>query len=127
MRTHTLASAAHTDVEPLSPLRRGADADDPWFKDLDEVKVVSYQGSPSSTSEGVLQAFSKAQQYAESSEGRTTVTMLIDEVGLAEISPFNPLKVLHSLLENSDFDKGLDVAVVCISNWCLVRKSKRTE
>lgn len=39
--------------------------------------------------------------------------VIIDEIGLAEISPHNPLKVLHSLLE---FPK---VAVVGISNWAL--------
>ena len=39
--------------------------------------------------------------------------VLIDEIGLAEISPHNPLKVLHSLLEPPE------VAVVGISNWSL--------
>ena len=39
--------------------------------------------------------------------------MTIDEIGLAEISPNNPLKVLHSLLEPPK------VAVVGISNWAL--------
>ena len=39
--------------------------------------------------------------------------MSIDEIGLAEISPNNPLKVLHSLLEPPL------VAVVGISNWAL--------
>ena len=37
----------------------------------------------------------------------------IDEIGLAEISPYNPLKVLHGLLE---YPK---VAFVGISNWTL--------
>lgn len=66
------------------------------------------------------------------------------QVGLAEVSPANPLKVLHALLERSDFvgiagtggahdgsgtggggsDStggmgGGDVAVVGISNWSL--------
>jgi E3 ubiquitin-protein ligase RNF213 len=83
------------------------------------VQVVSYQGSPSSTSEGVLQTFQTAKSYAESADARTTTVVLIDEVGLAEISPFNPLKVLHSLLEASDFEAESEVAVVAISNWTL--------
>lgn len=39
--------------------------------------------------------------------------MNIDEIGLAEISPHNPLKVLHETLEKED------IAVACISNWPL--------
>ena len=37
----------------------------------------------------------------------------MEEIGLADISPYNPLKVLHSTLENPR------VAVACISNWPL--------
>ena len=39
--------------------------------------------------------------------------MIIDEIGLAELSPYNPLKVLHSYLER------FEVAFVGISNWAL--------
>jgi E3 ubiquitin-protein ligase RNF213 len=41
------------------------------------------------------------------------VLVILEEVGLAEISPHNPLKVLHELLEPPQ------VAVVGISNWQL--------
>ena len=44
--------------------------------------------------------------------------VLLDEVGLAENSPNNPLKVLHSILEPGK-GKLPDVAVVGISNWAL--------
>jgi hypothetical protein len=44
--------------------------------------------------------------------------VLLDEVGLAEISPYNPLKVLHAKLETEN-DELLDIAVVGISNWSL--------
>ena len=39
--------------------------------------------------------------------------MVFDEIGLAEKSPHNPLKVMHSLLEPPE------VATVGISNWSL--------
>lgn len=97
---------------------RGRDSKDNFFKLLNEIKIVSYQGSVSSTSEGVLLAFSKAKSYADASDN-TTVVVLIDEVGLAEMSPANPLKVLHALLEYSDFKQAQGVAVVGISNWSL--------
>ncbi len=55
--------------------------------------------------------------------------MLLDEVGLAEVSKYNPLKVLHNLLEPGCYLNVLtwlgngkdtpDVAVVGISNWAL--------
>jgi len=41
------------------------------------------------------------------------VVVVMDEIGLAEISPHNPLKVLHSLLEPPR------VATVGLSNWSL--------
>jgi hypothetical protein len=40
-------------------------------------------------------------------------------VGLAETSPYNPLKVLHSLLEPSYPATGPTVSVIGISNWRL--------
>ena len=43
--------------------------------------------------------------------------VIIVEIGLAEISPYNPLKVLHSLLEPSRPDKK--IPFVGISNWML--------
>ena len=43
----------------------------------------------------------------------------MDEVGLAETSPFNPLKVLHALLEPSYPKDGPEVSVIGISNWRL--------
>ncbi len=41
------------------------------------------------------------------------MVVVFDEIGLAEISPHNPLKVMHSLLEPPR------VATVGISNWSL--------
>ena len=41
------------------------------------------------------------------------MVVIFDEIGLAEKSPHNPLKVLHSLLEPPK------VATVGISNWSL--------
>jgi hypothetical protein len=97
---------------------RGRDSKDPYFQLQNEVKIVSYQGSTSSTSEGLLQAFARAKSYATASD-HCTVIVLIDEVGLAEISPLNPLKVLHHKLEDSDFEVGSNVGVVGLSNWSL--------
>jgi nucleoside-triphosphatase THEP1 len=39
--------------------------------------------------------------------------VIIEEIGLAEISPHNPLKVLHEILEKPK------VPTIGISNWAL--------
>ncbi|KAL4476134.1 hypothetical protein ABPG74_009867 [Tetrahymena malaccensis] len=77
-----------------------------------------YQGHIQSTSERIMEVFeqaSKKQQGFNSKEvGNQNLSLVyIDEIGLAEISPHNPLKVLHATLEKPD------IAVSCISNWPL--------
>ena len=97
---------------------RGKDSKDPFLKQLPQLYVVSYQGSESSTSEGILKVFEKAKRYKVEGSNDVLPVVLLDEIGLAEVSAFNPLKVLHSLLEPGDGQLP-DVAVVGISNWCL--------
>ena len=96
---------------------RGPNSGDEYFGLLPPVYVVSYQGSESSTSEGIIKVFEKAKNYKKHSQDVMPV-VLLDEIGLAEVSNFNPLKVLHSQLEPTvgDFPP---VAVVGISNWAL--------
>ena len=84
---------------------------------LPGVNVVSYQCSESSTSEGIEQVFDKAEAFRDEANDIISV-VLLDEAGLAENSPNNPLKVLHSRLEPTDGSKP-KVAVVGISNWAL--------
>ncbi|XP_038050831.1 uncharacterized protein LOC119723980 [Patiria miniata] len=96
---------------------RGPDSKDKYFKTLPAVYIVSYQGSESSTSEGIIKVFEKARRYKEANPDILPV-VLLDEIGLAEKSSFNPLKVLHSLLEPSTGDFP-EMAVVGISNWAL--------
>jgi len=98
---------------------RGKDAKDPFLKVLPQLYVVSHQGSESSTSDGILKVFEKARKYKEHNKtGDVLPVVLLDEIGLAEISKYNPLKVLHSLLEPGD-SAFPNVAVVGISNWAL--------
>ncbi|CAG2241117.1 RNF213 [Mytilus edulis] len=98
---------------------RGKDSNDPLFKDLPQIFCVSFQGSESSTSDGIMKVFEKAQKYQKHNDENDVLSVVIlDEIGLAEISRFNPLKVLHGLLEPDDGTK-LNIAVVGISNWAL--------
>ncbi|CAG8739759.1 20344_t:CDS:2, partial [Gigaspora rosea] len=108
-------------IRIVSQSLRGNDSDDPYFRTLPQVYLVHYQGSTSSTSEGIITVFNKAIKYQEgnSEEFPLITVVLLDEIGLAEKSPHNPLKVLHSLLEPNYPAELPEVAVIGISNWRL--------
>lgn len=98
---------------------RGKDSANDFFKTLPQLYCVSFQGSESSTSDGIIKVFEKAQNYQDHNKSKDVLSVVIlDEIGLAEISRFNPLKVLHNLLE-PDSKATLNVSVVGISNWAL--------
>ncbi len=59
-------------------------------------------------------AYKKAKNYPNR-ENKLLPVFVFDEIGLAELSKYNPLKVLHSLLEVENRDIGF----VGISNWRL--------
>ena len=81
--------------------------------------INSYQGAKTSTSEGVERAFQKAKKYLEGEFNKGISLVYFDELGLAELSPNNPLKVLHKELELDINDNTKKVAFVGISNWTL--------
>ncbi len=86
----------------------------PYFESKSRLVVISYQCSELSTSKGIKQVFKKAcknQQETELKEQK--VVVVLDELGLAEKAPSNPLKVLHSELEPPR------VAMIGLSNWAL--------
>ena len=150
---------------------RGKKSTSEKFKKLPEIARSTYQGSLSSTSEGVLNVFNntriklknngirmekdvnilkqkvtklkKEWKKMENNEENKNIIIeketdikktlkdieelprikdyifmvYFDEMGLAEISPNNPLKVIHSQLEYEKEDEKL--AFVGISNWTL--------
>ncbi|CAJ1333582.1 unnamed protein product [Effrenium voratum] len=101
---------------------RGSDSQQELWRHYPRIYVISYQGSDVSTSEGVTKVFEKAEQYkksqfAQGSSGQVLVHF--DEIGLAEASPNNPLKVLHAYLEPGYPKDRPDYAVVGLSNFPL--------
>ena len=94
------------------------------LKHLASFSVQPYQGSRQSTSSSLLQVFDRALKQQEKlrklkRRTRPLALVLLDEVGLAEQSPHNPLKVLHSRLEPRKPEQA--VSVIAISNWELDR------
>ncbi|CAG8518032.1 9622_t:CDS:10, partial [Cetraspora pellucida] len=108
-------------VRLVSQNLKGFDSEDDYFRKLPQVYLIPHQGSSSSTSDGILKVFEKANNYQKTTSKEFPVisVVLLDEVGLAETSPFNPLKVLHYLLEPPYGSDSQTVSVIGISNWRL--------
>ena len=109
---------------------RGRDSDDAHFKTLPQLLEFRYQCSEDSTSEGIRTMFERVKRVALKDKEETIAVLLLDEIGLAEVSHHNPLKVLHELIEpdsraefaahaTGDSAGDLPYAVVGISNWAL--------
>jgi len=86
------------------------------FKRYPSLYVNSYQGSLTSSSSEIKKIFDHAKKVIEKQKdkNKNISVILFDEMGLAEISPLNPLKVIHSELDGKQ-----EVAFVGISNWIL--------
>ena len=108
-------------IQLITSNLRGDKSHDKYFKTLPELQIISFQGSDSCTSEGITQVFERAERLLENKYLLPVV--VFDEIGLAEISKHNPLKVLHGLLENENKKVGF----IGISNWRLdASKMNRT-
>ena len=116
---------------------KGINSKSKFWKQYPQLFVTSFQGSITSTSHAIKQAFKKAQAHLnvwlekkkkseekvnDELNGNDIISLVfIDEIGLCEISPLNPLKVLHSFLELDYKNKKNEekIAFVGISNWRL--------
>ena len=100
----------------LNDAMKGEYSKNKLFKKYPSLYVNSYQGSLTSSSSEIKTIFSRAKKVIEKQENKdkNISVILFDEMGLAEISPYNPLKVIHSELDGKQ-----EVAFVGISNWIL--------
>ena len=98
---------------------RGVNSNKNLFKKYPRVISFYYQGSLSSTSEGIQNIFTKARKTILNDKNSKEILPIFyfDEMGLAELSKNNPLKAIHSELEY-DENKG-KISFVGISNWSL--------
>ena len=92
-----------------------------FFKQFPEVITSFYQCSLTSTSENLEELFKKAEERLKKTNYEKISLIFIDEMGIADESENNPLKVLHSKLdENNDIqDLKQKLAMIGISNWTL--------
>ena len=106
---------------------KGEYSESEMFRDKGKLYRYYYQGSETSTAEGIEQVFDKALKAQEKNkanagknknkkENKIITLVFFDEMGLAERSSNNPLKVIHYLLEK---DRENSVPFLGISNWRL--------
>ena len=107
-------------VQLLFKAMKGENSKNLLFKALPKLILNSFQGSLGSTSKGVLNIFKKARSMLTEENLSKIISMIyFDEMGLAEHSPNNPLKVIHSELEYDLNEGRKKIAFVGISNWRL--------
>ena len=92
-----------------------------FFRKYPSVIQSYFQGSDSTTPEEVKNIFEIAKgrlkKLEEKNKDPYISMILFDELGLAEKSKYNPLKVLHSYLDYGGNKEG--ISFVGISNWIL--------
>lgn len=74
-----------------------------------QVHLHSYQCSELSTASSIRDVFDAAVKYQEKrqkNDSSFVSVVVLDEVGLAEASPYLPLKSLHPLLEDGTEGSG---------------------
>jgi len=111
---------------------RGNHSKSKFWKEYPQLMVTPYQGSLTSTSKGIIDSFKdgerKLKYFQEKnknsikndSDKGIIICVFIDEIGLCEIAPSNPLKALHVYLElDYKNNKEEKLAFVGISNWKL--------
>ena len=127
-------------VQLITKSMKGNSSSNSFFKNLPRIVPSSFQGSMGSTSKGVKSVFKKARAVLQklkrkkereqneiiidknekNEDDKKIISMIFfDEMGLAEHSPNNPLKVIHAELEYDLNEGDKKVAFVGISNWAL--------
>ena len=99
---------------------KGTHSNSPLLQKYPTLYLNSYQGSLTSSSKEIQTIFERAKKIVKQKSKRDNnkndyiSLILFDEMGLAEISPLNPLKVIHS-----ELDGNQEIGFVGISNWTL--------
>jgi hypothetical protein len=96
-----------------------------YFKATPNLLQIAFWGSITTTSQGIIGVFNQAKELNEKNKSEAgelrdrleqtpSVSIVFDEIGLAEIADKNPLKVLHPLLEERN-----QIGFIGLSNWKL--------
>ena len=91
---------------------KGPLSENSFCQNYPELLSLKIQGSLNTTSDEITKIFERGRNYQLINPDKLWV-IFMDEMGLAEISENNPLKVMHAELENEENK----IAFVGISNW----------
>lgn len=72
-----------------------------FFEGFQNILIQYYQGSEQTTDKGIENIFTQAYEKLIL-DPKCLPLVFIDEIGLAELSPHNPLKVLHKFLDSTE-------------------------
>jgi len=98
---------------------KGEESQNKFFKKYEEVIPIFYQCSLASTSKSVQKLFNRAKEKIKTHKNQN-ILISMDEMGIADASPNNPLKVLHAELDiNSEKDKKEKFSFIGITNYFL--------
>ena len=107
---------------------QGTDSTSMLFKHLKKARLHSFQCSPLATADGIINAFKQAARYQTKQDTRQFVSVVVlDGVDLAEMSINQPLKTLHSLMEEGVPDEkegSLGIYVGSTSNESILYPRK---
>ena len=83
---------------------KGPKSENEFFKQFPEVIHSFYQCSLTSTSENLEKIFEKAKKKLKIYNNEIISLIFMDEMGIADENPYNPLKVLHSQLDENSWE-----------------------
>ena len=117
-------SSKSLSVQLIFKAMKGNLSESNFFKKFPSIIMNSFQGSENTNSRGVEKIFDKAEKvlnnfHQKGKEKNIISLIFFDEMGLAEISDNNPLKVLHSRLDYDLLENEKKIAFIGISNWSL--------
>ena len=101
-------------IQILQNSLRGKGSNSYLCKSFPELIIHKIQGALNTKTDDVISVFEKARNAQALSKDEMHL-VLMDEMGLAELSPNNPLKVTHFELEN----ENQKIPFIGISNWGL--------
>ena len=111
-------------VQLINNSMKGKFSENEFFKKYPNIMQVYFQGSETTKPEDILELFKKAEYLNKNNKINKDkndlipiIMILFDELGLADKSPTNSLKVLHSKLEYNGKNDGL--CFIGISNYSL--------
>ena len=111
-------SSKYSSFELLFSAMLGDISDNPFFQSFPKLLINRFSCSLASTSLAISNTFKRARNLCKSCDDKYISMTFFSDIGHAEHSPNNPLKVIHSELDYNDFQEN-KISFVSTSNFFL--------